>query len=403
MSDEEIDKDYLSLIVNNLLSGMDVSRVPEEYLQYVFEPLAKEKEKAIKKGRVDIVKRIQAVVKQINYLVCPPKKPTKIRSSLTNRSKQTIVPNKQNKQISYQQQKTKKDENSDLRRQLKVLTNEDVSDVSDPDMISQIIPVLKEDKENAIQHGEYHQAQVIHNMIKAFQKKTLKSALDNYETEQFYQLQNQLCEAEEELENLTNYWTDQLNSAKQSRVAQIQEMKEIHKDQINDFQSTWPKELPPSFRKVSNRVLQLREQEKHLITSNRFEAAVEYRRMADDLERQEIDRQRINFDNEFHRSLLQIKSAQKKEMDYLKQKWENRIDHMQTLYYRDIENKKRYIENLRSRLNPMGSRSNSLFARSKTPKSTNMNYNTTLDSESPEYRANRVAASKLAYRSPWKY
>ena len=398
MSDEEIDKEYLSLIVNNLLSGMDVSRVPEEYLQYVFEPLAKEKENAIKKGRVDTVRRIQNIVKQINYIVCPPKKPTKIRSSLTNLSNQTIVP----KQNSYKKG-PKNDENSDLRRQMKVLTNEDVSDVSDPEMISQIIPVLKEDKENAIQHGEYHQAQVIHNMIKAFQKKTLKSALDSYETEQFYQLQNQICEAEEELENLRNYWTEQLKSAKESRDGQIQEMKEMHKDQISDFQSTWPKELPPSYRKVSPRVLQLREQEKHLITSNQFDAAVEYRRMADELERQEIDRQRINFDNEFHRSLLQIKSAQKKEMDYLKQKWENRIDHMQTLYYRDVENKKRFIENMRSRLNPMSKRSSSLFARSRTPKSANMNYNATLDSESPEYRANRVAASKLAYRSPWKY
>ena len=402
MSDESIDKEYLSLIVNNLLSGVDVSRVPEEYLQYVFEPLAKEKENAIKKGRVDIVKRIQKIVRQINFLVCPPKKPSKISSSLDNQKNSTIVPRGSNQNYSAKKLQPK-DQDSGLRRQLKILTNEDISDVSDPEMISQLIPVLKEDKQNAIEHGEYHQAQVIHNMIKEFQKKTLKSALDNYETEQFYQLQNQLAEAEEDLEKLINYWEEQIKLAKESRDAAEEEMKEMHIDQINDLRATWPKELPPSYRKVSSRVLQLREQEKHLITSNRFDAAAEYRRMADDLERQEIDRQRVNFDNEYHRSMLQLKSAQKKELDYMKQKWENRIDHMQSLYYRDVENKKRFINLLKMKLNPVNSKSNSIFARSRAPKSQNMNYNTTTDSDTPEKRANRVAASKLAYRSPWRY
>ena len=64
MSSAEIDPDYLRLIVDNLISGMDVARVPVEYIQYVFEPLAEEKEKAIKIGRVDTVKRIQTIVRQ---------------------------------------------------------------------------------------------------------------------------------------------------------------------------------------------------------------------------------------------------------------------------------------------------------------------------------------------------
>lgn len=386
MSSTEIDQSYLQLIVDNLISGMDVNRVPAEYIQYIFEPLAEEKEKAIKIGRVDIVKRIQTVVRQVNSLSAPKKVKKKAKKRTISKIKNREIP------------ENKEESDTLIMQQLRMITNDEYTDINDPEVIQRVIPILKEEKEQAIHEGDYHQAQMIHNLIKQLHSRTLKSALDNFETEQFYQIQNQIADLEDDLQETINYWNEQETLATNALNDEEAEMIELHKQQIIDFKRTWPKELPACYRKVSSRVLQLREQEKHLITSNHFEEALDYRKRADKLERAEIEQQRINFDVEFHRSIMTLKSAQKKELGYMRNKWTNKIDHIKAVAKNEIDGKKRTIQLLKEKLNPTLS---TILTKPKT-RSVQTNFSPA-SRDIIASRESRIVASKLAYRSPWRY
>ncbi|EAX66362.1 hypothetical protein TVAG_521380 [Trichomonas vaginalis G3] len=128
------------------------------------------------------------------------------------------------------------------------------------------------------------------------------------------------------------------------------ELKEIHEQQISDFKETWPKTLPAPFRKVSKRVLEIRDQERHLIYMNRYDDAIEYKNRADRLEKRDIDRQRDNFNDQFRRNLKTLRDAQKKELLALSAKWASKLDELNAHAKKDIENKKRNIELLKSKL-----------------------------------------------------
>ncbi|EAY14999.1 hypothetical protein TVAG_397300 [Trichomonas vaginalis G3] len=337
---EAIDKDYLSLIVSNLIDGMSLSRVPTQYLEYLFEPLASEKEIAMASGRTQTVIRIQNIVKEINSITSPNyhDSPRSVRSQRSSNSSRSSIPIKK-------KQKPKEDTS-----QLKETSEYDMSHIPTPTSLQDIISVLEVDKNRAVSARDYHQAQKIYNIIHDIKVQLYQSPQKISNSGNYLNIERKIADFEDDLQDTIDYYDEQRKLMLQFKADAEKELKEIHEQQISDFKETWPKILPAPFRKVSKRVLEIRDQERHLIYMNRYDDAIEYKNRADRLEKRDIDRQRDNFNDQFRRNLKTLRDAQKKELLALSAKWASKLDELNAHAKKDIENKKRNIELLKSKL-----------------------------------------------------
>lgn len=372
---ETIDKEYLALIVSNLLDGMNVSRVPEPYLGYLFEPLAEEQSKAMKSGRKQTVIRIQNIVKEINSLISPyhEEQQKSVTSRSSSRSSKSSKKSKQAKKVEEEVKEKPQNINSVFTSAPTTATLQD------------IIAILEIDKTRAVNEGNYKQAQSIYDIIHSIKQQIYQTPEKISNAGNYLSIERKIADFEDNLEELKDYYNNQRKTLLQMQKDSESDLKNYHQQQIEDFKETWPTELPAPYRKVSKTVLSIRDQEKKLIFLNRYDDAIAYKKRADYLEKKEIDAQREKFNDEYRRSLNQMRSSQKREMSVLKTKWKTRLDELNYHAKKDIENRQRVLDLLKSKL-AMSHASRLMY----------------IPSPITDYEPKSTDGSKLQ-RDPWKY
>ena len=361
---DESEEKYLKVMVKNLIQGMSPTRIPPEYRNSVLPHLKLEKDIAIKLGRVDVVKRIQNVEKAIKSMEEESNKKNakgkkqnldkskKTNISKTNENSATATKSKAKKRQNVSPKKLDLDKQSQVQLSIQQLLDNEYYDLTDPNIINQVIPILKANKNKAIKQGDYLNAQVLQNMIIEFRKKSNQSLCWNEKAENYAALKTQLLHAENDLNDVIRFWELEKQKSKQEMLAAEQDLAKLHEEQTKDFLALWPETLPPSYRKVSRRVLDMKETEKRMAATGRFEEAMIARNQADYLEKQEINMQKQQYEIDFDRSLLALQRAQEKEKICLQQKWETKLKLEEVQKEKEIETMRLIVHNLKMKIDP---------------------------------------------------
>lgn len=319
--------------------GMHISRVPPNCLPFLQEPLLKEKQKAIETGRVDIVKKIQSISRQLDDACLAAKKKSNNSSKFDSSSSSS----------SFISNSSKSSTQSNYVR--KLLEGE-FKELADPQLISQIIPILKKEKKNAIERGKYHQAKILTDMINEFRNRSAESICESENVEKYMSYQSQLARAEIELKNTRDYYDHHKRLLMMKHMKAVSDLKNLHEEQIIDFERTWPSELPPSHRKLSKAALEMRTKEKRMVHVGMFDEAEEARDLADWLEFKDLNEQKMRFEIDFNRELLHLKQAQEKELNYMNFRYENRMDELKAEEERELLKMEQLIQNIRHKIEP---------------------------------------------------
>lgn len=329
---------YIDRVVEDLLKGMSPERIYDDDLPLLFDPLIRKKEEAIRAGDTELVKEIQIVLKKIRYIS------SKVSPKIHKKTPLKVA--KKGNLIDTSKGYENRDEN---QNRIKELLENDSLEIDKLLSLKKLIPLLKKDQEIFLNNKNLKQAQIIEDIIHDLYRKEMK-----YIERESYVLKNEklgqlLVSAYDDLQACIDFWGEKFEEYNIQRKKAEESLKALHKAQIEHFELTWPKILPPNYRKLSKKVLSLRDQEKRLILSHRFTDAIPYQESADYLEEQEIQVQKENFENQFYRELIKLKKAQAKEIDVLGKRWNSKLVTLQRCKEKEILTLKQTVANLESK------------------------------------------------------
>ena len=314
---EEIQTNDLNEIVDGLLSGMALARVPERLHPQLLIPVSAAKNEAIVSGDTQTVKKIQKLMRQLN--LNPNRKysdiiPTESRSVSSRQSARSVV--------------GEKSEKTEYDRIVDDLLDGFPTDAVECDDYRQLILALKSRKKLLLSNNDYHSSQLLEDLIQTFNSRMYEDVFEKTRNDQITQFNLQKMQAESDLEGAHRFWDEEKAQYDFQRAAALSELQEQQQRQLDEFDNSFPEILPANFRKLSSRVLNLREQEKHLVLTKRYEEAIEYRRRADLLEKEELRQQREKFQIAFEQQRQQLIATQQAQIRCFNANWDRKLSRL---------------------------------------------------------------------------
>lgn len=331
----DIKTEFVREIVNNLFAGMSLERIPTDYYQYIEHELFNLKNDAVKNGNVNKVKKIHSFLKQLN----PYSRKIGEENDVKNERKFC--------EASAQTESLRTN-----IKQLKMQNYEDIEAISigqysDPVSIQKTLETLKKRREISLLKGEYKEAQVIENALHRIHSEALENIHNSSIHNKILNLEKQIDESEYYLESRKQKWNKFKNKFMERMEKALLRIEENHLMQLAEFENRKPKTLPPKYRKISSKILLLREQEKHLILSKRFEDAIPFKEKADKLEQLELEIQKQKYDIDYKSQYYNIKNNQKKEKECFNKKWDTKLKSLLMHEQKEIEAINKRIMNIR--------------------------------------------------------
>ena len=310
---EEIQTNDLNEIVENLLSGMALARVPERLHPQLLIPLSAAKNESIVSGDLQTVKKIQKLMRQLN---------------LNPNRKYSDVLLQERSISSRQSNHSGAGEKNEYDLIVDDLLDGFPTDAVECDDYSQLILALKARKRTLLSKGDYHSSQVLEDFIQTFNSRRYEDAFEKSRNKQITQLNLQKMQAESDLEGAHRFWNEERAQYDIQRAAALSELQDLQQKQLEEFDNSFPEVLPANFRKLSSKVLNLREQEKHLVLTKRYEEAIEYRRRADLLEKEELRQQREKFQIAFEQQRQQLIATQQAQLKCFNANWDRKLSRL---------------------------------------------------------------------------
>jgi hypothetical protein len=311
-SRSEADPESLRAIVASLLSGMSLARVPPELHSQLLVPLSAAKNEAIVAGNAAAVKRLQALMHELH--LNPGRSGAGSRAS--SRADSAFVTARS----------LREERGDDLRATVAELLDGRVLDSVDGAALAPLIRALKERKQAALASGDYAQSQALENLIQEANSRSLEATYQQMQNSRLTNLRVQLLKATEDMDAAEEFWRQAREQHDAEHAESLDALSEQHARQLADFDSSFPETLPANFKKVSPAVLQLREQERHLVLSKRYEDAIQFRERADRLEEEELRMQRDKFMAAFQMQRQQLIDSQNTQRSCFEKNWTRKLE-----------------------------------------------------------------------------
>ncbi|OHT01137.1 hypothetical protein TRFO_01735 [Tritrichomonas foetus] len=309
-SRNEYDADDVRDIVESLISGMSLARVPDELHTQLLMPLSAAKNEAIVAGNSSAVKRIQSIMRELRL---NPGKRNGGSSRASSRPQSAFVTSR-----------AMNDKIGNLDVTIDELLEGRSLDTVESSLISRLIPAMKNRKQGLIANGDYHGSQLLENLIQEANSKHYEATYQNVQSTKLNNLKLQLLQAKADLEAAENFWKESKEQQENDFNESLALLEEQQAQQLIDYDNSFPENLPANFRKLSCHVLQLREQEKHLVLSKRYEDAIPFRERADKLEAKELEQQRQKFIRAFNTQREQLLETHASQKRCFERNWERK-------------------------------------------------------------------------------
>ena len=335
MDDDQLTPEETRKIVDSLVAGSSIAKVPEEYHPQLLMPLSAAKNEAIVAGNAALVKRLQQIMKSLKLGTEKTRSPSARAKAVKSRSTRPETVDEPVTPLV--------DELLDGRP----------TETVDDTQLTDVIQALKIKKEELAQDGDYRKLQIAENIIQELNSRQYEATYTFVQGNKLANLKKQLNDTKFELKQKQEMWSEQRAAFEDEYQAAKEELLNDQQQELQEYDTSFPEILPANFRKLSPQVLQLREQEKHLVLTKRYEDAIFYRERADQLEQQELEQQRSKFVRAFQVKRSQLVETQKSQLDCFERHWERRLALLDKESNEDIKPLKTSIRNLQKKIDAM--------------------------------------------------
>lgn len=214
------------------------------------------------------------------------------------------------------------------------------------DLIPTMIICLKERKRKAILKGDYQLSQTIECMVNRFVTFQLQKKDREMKAAKIDDLNFQLEQAQAVMQNLTERWNRQIEAfnQEQSEASAQFEKKQIQK--LEEFDANIPTALPPNYCKLSSHLLDMREVERHLVLTKRYNEATSLKKQNDKMEREETAAQKQKFMKIVQSKRQKLIEEQAKAIEVFTAKWTLQSEMLIKQRDDEIQTQQKVIDNI---------------------------------------------------------
>lgn len=307
--------------VRALLQGTSLSTIKPEDHKNLLMPLSIEKMEAIVAGDTLKIKRANFLINklQLRGFTAKPK------------------------------QMRNEDETIDSIVEDLVKNNRSISSVPS-DSLNEVRERLKLKKKEYVAQSDYENSLRMESLLNQSTIITKNTNLTRKQEQKKSLFQSQLDQALSEKQETISYWENQKQSLDRQYERDQEALQQSYDQELAAISASFPKILPASYRKSSVFILQLREQQKFLVLSKRFEEAIEFQKQIESIENDEIEKQKAAFTKDFEA----LKAQKRIRFDHQKQcfetNWKRKFLKYETNKKIEIDNCDQVIENVRRKI-----------------------------------------------------
>lgn len=178
----------------------------------------------------------------------------------------------------------------------------------------------------------------------------LERKLYNSKSEMVNAIRIQVDIEENQLKSLETSLQTEYANLLHSRQTAINRVTKECDQRIINYDRTIPEKLPPSYCKLSPELLNLRQVEKGLIGSRRYQEADKIHKEFLKKQKIELEQQRTKYFKSFEMERKRIESRNKRAMSAIETQWERKVTNFKEEMENKISAKKSAVENLRRKL-----------------------------------------------------
>jgi len=219
------------------------------------------------------------------------------------------------------------------------------------ELINSVIITLKEKKRQAILKGNYTQSQEIEDMNGRLGSIIIQRKHSIIKAQEIKALEYQLQQAENQLKKVIQAWNEKVNDFNKTQKTSAKRIERSQFGRLNDNDAIPTDVLPSKYLKPSAKLLDLRERERHLVLTKRYDEAIVLHKEGDKLEKAEELEKKREFLLTSQRQRQQLLKTQEKDREGFKERWTRSAEKLQNQMEKEIEQQRRVVENIRTKLN----------------------------------------------------
>lgn len=335
---EQDDNARVKFYCRELLNGRPAISLPPDLVGKICSVLEAVKSNAIRDGNAQRVRQVQGILAEVRTVQEKNLKHKENKRSTGLPSIYLNDPNNANRT------------SNELNKTLERLVNGGSYERLDREIVPDLISFTRKKIDSLVKQKALMRAQKYENVL----NKLLAMPITHYrmvvQQEKRQGLTEHLASAKrslsEELHKMEAELEAHEQNAREARAKLYQECESA----LAEFDSTTSGDLPPSYRKSSQKLVTLREQESMLTKARRFEDAAMVKSEADDLEKSETLEQRRKFEADRQAKRMKLQEQQKHKIIFFEQNNARVRSKIESSYANNIKSIEQLIANLERKL-----------------------------------------------------
>lgn len=319
-------------VITRMLSGVDISLVDPNIYPMLVPLLENYLEKAENDKDTYLIREIQFYLRYIEYqprreelarILCKPTPPPVVK-----------IP-----ALSPEQVKKEVDQ---------ILKTETLPVYNNQEEIDLVIQGLRERKLDYIAQGNYLKAETAEFLSRKLFSNGQLTTVENLQQDKASELKTKLKTARSDLEAAKKKWEELHENLKQNANAEFAELERIHNEQIQYLEDQFNEPPPPSIKKYSPGLLNLRRREQAMLNSKLYAQASALKEQADEVQRKEDQEQIERWHEHLTLKIKTTKAEQMKQLSGKKAFWKSEEQKLVQQGNLEIGQAERAIEHLTS-------------------------------------------------------
>ncbi|EAY15905.1 hypothetical protein TVAG_165330 [Trichomonas vaginalis G3] len=216
--------------------------------------------------------------------------------------------------------------------------------------VNQVIITLKERKRQATLAGNYHLSQQIVDLIQKINSIVIQRKHAQMKSQEIKALEIQLQQAENSLKKTIEQWNQKVTDFNRTQSSSARRLERTQLTRLQDNDSRPIDELPSSYLKPSPALLDLRERERHLVLTKRYDEATALHKEGNKMEKiEELEKKRIFLQTQ-KRQRQQLLAAQDRDVAGFKERWMRSADKLNQTMDAEVAQQQKIVDNIRKKL-----------------------------------------------------
>ncbi|OHT07989.1 hypothetical protein TRFO_23697 [Tritrichomonas foetus] len=379
----------LDTIIFDLIDGLSITEVEPDLYNSLL-PLLREKERALKEWRNQPASR--SIAEAIEYIsnYRYENDPKQLQTRSFRRSIRGTISDQSTKLIMTPAELAISVDSA-LRGEFKRI---------DPRAYRTLILELKKIHKDALNNHDYLLAEQAVNASRKVIALTSDNKFAEITSAKVFELSEKLAIKENDVENLREKWERSIFEAERSKIEDLKEIEKLNEQELIEFDKQYDLPPPPDLRKISPNILQLRAQEKYMVTAGMYSQATELSHEVDQLEKAEKEVQQERWIDFLNHKREEVIKKQKEKLFVREMNANNVIEKMKRQAQSEIEKQEKAVKHVEAHFESAAAiQSLGNTKITKSPRNSNYNNNNSNNMNRNNHGANGKS-SKSVEQSP---